>query len=171
MQVLAAAAPDYGARPATLVSLSTLGVLVPTSDTRKFAADDLWEVPFCAITSIQSAASRQQDTEWHYEGCSACFRKQCDQHTDASLRPCYSMELLAWGRTASLDLKIFTRCFDEVLRMALALQPGEPVAPLDAASPEIRARKWALRCVIALKKRIKDTAGAARLATWRTSRA
>ena len=143
-----AAARDYGAGPATLVSLATLGAFLPAAEAKKFSHEDVWEAPFCTLAHLQTL-SRVPEDSWHYTGCATCFRKTCDKHDEAGVRPCYSLEATVWDHTATLDARIFTKCVDEVLRAALAFRPGDAVQSQENAEHEIRARKWAVRFVVA----------------------
>ena len=143
-----AAARDYGAGPATLVSLATLGAFLPAAEAKKFSHEDVWEAPFCTLAHLQTL-SRAPEDSWHYTGCATCFRKTCDKHDEAGVRPCYSLEATVWDHTATLDARIFTKCVDEVLRAALAFRPGDAVQSQENAEHEIRARKWAVRFVVA----------------------
>ena len=138
---------DFAACRATLVSLATCSAFVAAEDARKFPREDVWEAPLCTVANVGSLIRASTD-EWHYMGCSTCFRKACDQHAQDSQRACYSLELAVWDHTAAVDMKMFTRC----VGAALAVQPGAPVQSVEAAMREVRQRKWRLRFTVAYKE-------------------
>ena len=63
------------------------------------------------------------------------------------------MELAAWDHTATTDMKIFTRCADDLLGAAFAVQPGASVP-----SRQVRQRKWRLRFTIAYEEACSSNA-------------
>ena len=68
------------------------------------------------------------------------------------LSACCCLELAVWDHTAAVDMKMFTRCADDLLGAALAVQPGAPVQSVEAAMREVRQRKWRLRFTVAYEE-------------------
>ena len=92
-----------------MVSLATLGAFLPAAEAKKFSHEDVWEAPFCTLAHLQTL-SRVPEDSWHYTGCATCFRKTCDKHDEAGVRPCYSLEATVWDHAATLDASASTKC-------------------------------------------------------------
>ena len=119
LSIRAPGSGGYSAARAVLVSASTLDSIVPATGSRKFENDIVWEVPWVTVTDI----SRRNSEEWHYVGCSECFKSNCSQHR-GDTRNCYAVDLQFVDHTSLLDAKLFTQAADELFKAGGVEEPG-----------------------------------------------
>ena len=115
-------APGSGSQSATrpiLVTAATLESIVPSNGAHKFDNDVSWEIPWITLTDI----SRRNNDEWHYVGCSECFKSACTQNHGSS-RNCYAVDIQFVDHTSLLEAKLFTSAADDLFAAGGVDQPG-----------------------------------------------
>ena len=111
---------------AIYVSASTLDCFLPSSGCRKFDNAEVWEVPWVTLVDINP---RRTALDWHYTGCSECFKSACAQHEGAQRR-CYAIDVQLVDHTGLLEAKMFTAQADEMFASAGITTPGS-IEPQD----------------------------------------
>ena len=109
----------YASARAYLVSASTLHSMLPSTGSRKFDNSIVWEVPWVRILDI----GRRNQDDWHYIGCTECYKSACSQHASGTRR-CYALDLSFADHTGTLEAKLFTRAADDLFAAAGVTEAG-----------------------------------------------
>lgn len=109
----------YASARACLVSASTLESILPVTGSRKFDNSIVWEVPWVRITDV----SRRNYDEWHYDGCTECYKSNCTQH-QCGTRRCYALDISFADHTSTLEAKLFTRAADDLFAAGGVAEAG-----------------------------------------------